>query len=149
MALCELAPVVLTGANVALKVGCPGQMLEVPITNLSVKKTVNKTEVTASTSYFNGAIWQEYAPGSLGGGIDGTSQWRISAAVQPPAMRVGAIYRFEAYVRRPGVLGPGDLGSAYFLNGLVDSSDLTLDPKVGNLEWKFAATATGPIIDPT
>lgn len=148
MALCEVTPVTLSGAQTALKMGCPGQMVEVPFSSMNLKKAAKKDEVTGSTSVTGGKVWDEYASGSSGGSFDFSSQWRPTALVQPPMIRQGATYRVEAYVRRPGWNNAADLGSAYVFNAIIDSNDLTFDPKRGFLDWKVSGTATGEMTDP-
>lgn len=142
---CEQAPVTLQGSAVGVYI-CG---LEIPIEKADLKRMAKKTEVTASTSFFGGQIWDEFAPGSSGGSLNWDSKWRVGQLVSPPSVRPGAIYPVLAYVRRPLTNGPSDVGSAYSMNLFIDDSSITLDPKAGVIEWKCSGTATGPVIDPT
>jgi hypothetical protein len=141
---CEVTPTVLQGAQVALFI-CG---IEVPVEKVDMKKHAKKTETTSSVSFFNGQLWEEYAPGPSGGSVSWDSKWRIGQQVTPPSVRPGAIYPLAVYVRRPGAQGAGDPGSAYSFNVFIDDNSLTLDPKAGTIEWKVSGTATGPILDP-
>jgi hypothetical protein len=141
---CEVTPTVLQGATVALFL-CG---IEVPIEKAELKKHAKKTETTSSVSFYNGQLWEEYAPGPSGGSLSWDSKWRVGQQIIPPSVRPGAIYPVAAYVRRPFANGPGDPGVAYAMNLFIDDNSITLDPKAGVIEWKCSGTATGPIIDP-
>lgn len=142
---CEVTPTVLQGAQVALFL-CG---IEVPVEKMDLKKTAKKTEVTSTSSYFAGQLWEEFAPGSSGGSFNWDSKWRVNQQVTPPSVRQGAIYPVAVYVRRPLANGATDPGSAFSFNLFVESNDLTLDPKTGVIDWKVNGSATGPIVDPT
>lgn len=142
---CEVAPVTISGAAVALFI-CG---LEVPVEKIDFKRMAKKTEVTSSVSYYQGQIWDEFSPGAAGATLNWDSKWRVGQTVAPTSVRPGAIYPVSAYVRRPGANGASDPGSAYSMNLFVEDSSLTLDPKAGVVDWKCSGTATGPVIDPT
>jgi hypothetical protein len=142
---CEVTPTVLQGANIALFL-CG---IEVPVEKVELKKHAKKTETTSSVSFYNGQLWDEFAPGTSGGTVSWDSKWRINQQITPPSIRPGAIYPVAVYIRRPLTLGPTDPGSAYSLNLFIDDSSLSLDPKSGVIEWRCAGTGSGPIIDPT
>jgi hypothetical protein len=141
---CEVAPVVLQGANIDLKL-CG---LSVPVDKIDIKRHAKKTEITSTASYQNGVVWDEFSPGSSGGTISWDGHWRVSQIVQPPYVIPGKIYPFRAYVSRAGSSSPNDPGIYYSGNVFIDDNSLTLDPKSGVITWKVSGTCTGPITDP-
>lgn len=142
---CAVSPVVLQGANIALKI-CDQ---EVPVDKVDIKKHSKKTEVTSTASYNGGIIWEEFAPGTSGGSMSWDGHWRVSQAVTPPDVRTGKIYAVKAFIRKAATNSASDPGSYYSMNVFIDDSSLTLDPKSGVITWKVSATVTGPITEPT
>jgi hypothetical protein len=141
---CEINSTVIPSAAVAMFI-CG---IEIPVEKVELKKHAKKTETTCSVSFYNGQLWEEYAPGPSGGTVNWDSKWRVGQAVTPPSVRPGGIYPIAVYVRRPFFNGPTDPGSAFSMNLFVDDNSLTLDPKAGVIDWKCSGTATGPILDP-
>ncbi len=145
LATCEVSPVVLQGANIALQL-CG---IDVPVDKVDIKRHAKKTEVTSTASYQGGIIWDEFAPGTSGGTVSWDGHWRVSQAIVPPDVIPGKIYPCRAFVRKSGTNGTNDPGSYYGFNVFIDDNSLTLDPKSGVITWKVSGTATGPISNPT
>ncbi|SRR5579871_5833371 len=144
----EQSSVTLTGASVALFVNST----EMPMSKVEIKKMAKKTEVTGSTSGAVVAgvnqIWQEYSPGPSGGSLSAEGHWRVGQPITPPQLRQGALYAISAYVRRPGWLNAADPGSAYVGTIFVEDNSVVLDPNSGAVDWRLAASFSGPILDP-
>lgn len=142
---CEVAPTVLEGSKAALFI-CG---IECHTEKFDLKRNAKKTDITGSTSYYNGYLWDEFTGGSRGGGLSWSSKWKANQQITPPQIREGAIYPVAVYVRRPQANGASDPGSAFTMNLFIDSNDLSFDMSQGIINWSCSGTATGPIIPPS
>lgn len=148
-------PIVIEGAGTALfimtnKVG--PAFTELPMTKTDVKLTGEKTEVTGSFSLAEAnsttKIWSQYGEGKSGGTVSWQSFWLTGQIVAPMDIWQGDTYRFRQFVRRPGWLNGGDLGSCYDDMLFIDDKSMSLDPKTGVISWDVTTTANGAIFEP-
>ncbi len=139
--LTATAPVTMPSSGVGVEV-C-GVMI--PVEKADFKLHCKKTEMTSTTSYHLGFLWDEFSPGNLGGSLGFESHWRITAVVTPPMLLPGYILPFRAFIRRPGTYGVRDRGVYYAFRAIVEDSSLTLDPRTGVINWKVSTTITGPV----
>lgn len=108
--------------------------LEFPVEKVDIKLSAKKTDITSTASVVNGIVWDEYAPGSSGGAISWDTKWRIGQQVSPKDVRAGGIYAVVITAT-----------ASWTASTFVDSNDISIDVRSGVIEWKVAATATGPI----
>lgn len=149
MAIVPVAPLVYTGAQVALFFVGPNGDVEVPMTKGELKLAAEKTEVTGSTSVSGGKVWKEFGEAPSGGTFNWEAFWRVGQTITPPQVQKGNTYTVKIYNRRPGWLAQNDPGSCHVGNLYIDDNSLTFDPKVGGLAWRVTGTFNGPVQDPT
>jgi hypothetical protein len=139
--LTPVQPVVYESNTVALEI-CG---IAVPIEKAELKLHCKKTEITSTSSYSYGFLWDEFAPGNIGGSLNWDSHWRISQAVTPPMVLPGFIFPIRAFIRRPLTNGVTDRGAFFAFRLIIDDSTITLDPKNGGITWRCSGTITGPV----
>ncbi len=140
MPLAELAPVVITGAQGGFLLAG----VECPITKGELKRMVNKTKTTGSSSVGpDNLVYDDYGAGSHGWTFTWEAVWRVGANVTPPYVREGANYAAVLYTRRVGYNGAGDSGAFHSGVLLVESVDLTFKPDEGKWEWKGSGVGQG------
>lgn len=144
MSLTPVSPSVLTGAQVALFI----TDIEVPMSKGEIKRNAVKTDVTGSTSVSSGVVWNEFGQGPSGGTFNWEGHWRVGQVVAPPDVIQGQTYAIKGYVRRPGWNGVADAGSYWGGNLFIEDNSMTLDPKLGSIDWRVSGTFNGPITPP-
>ncbi len=144
---CEVSPVILQGANIALQM-CD---IDIPVVKIDLKLHAKKTDITSTASYQASTqqVFEEYASGALGGNVSWDCQWRVSQVVKPPDLIPGRIYPCKAFARRAGTASPEDPGIFWSFNAIIEDSSLSLDPRTGVITWKVTASCTGIITMPT
>lgn len=152
----------VTGASSALFILQGGAFSELPMTKVDVKRGANITEITGSTDVYNREtpsdstlnnggqlrVASTYAGGATNATVGVSAFWRAGQVKSPIELFEGDSYAFRICIRRPGWRSAADAGLYMSPYLIIEDISMSLDPKVGAIEWSMSTRANGPLGKP-